>query len=150
MGIRCVRCLKIARKARGFGGGGFSVEDLADFLREVFQVERLLKEGDAAFQDAMAEDAVVGVAGDIKNFDFGPRSCDSSDEFATAEPWHHHIGDEDVNRSSVGGGEFERPNTVGGFEDVVAGFSEVIANQLTDTFLVLHKQDGFSAGMSAG
>ena len=144
-----MRCLKIARETRGFGGGGFSVEDLADFLSEVFQVERLLQEGDAAFQDAVAKDAVVGVAGDVENFDFGPRCCDSSDEFATAEPWHHHVGDENVNRASVGGGDFERLNTIGCFEDSVPGFSEIIANQLTYAVLIFHKQDGFRARVSA-
>ena len=120
---------------------------MADFLREVFQVKRLLQEGDAAFQDAVAEDAVVGIAGDIEDFYFGPRGGDSSGEFATAEPRHHHVGNEDVNRRSVGGGDFERLYTIGCFENTVAGFSEVIADELAYAFLVLHKQDGFGAGM---
>src|SRR3984957_11315202 len=145
----CVRWLTVARKARGFGGGRFSVEDLADFLREGFQVERFLQESDAAFQNAVAEDAVVGIAGDIENFDFGPRGGDSSGEFATAEPRHHYVGDEDVNRPSVGGGDFERLNTIGCFENTVAGFPEIIADELAYAFLVLHKQDGFGARMGA-
>ena len=144
-----MRWLKIARETRGFSGGRFSIEDLSDFLREVFQVERLLKEGDASFQDAMAEDAIVGVARDIKNFDFGPCGGDSSDEFAPTEPRHHYIGDENVNRSSVDGGGFERLDAVGCFENTITGFAEIVANQLTDTFLVLHEQDGFCARLSA-
>src|ERR1700721_4587360 len=100
----CVRWLTVARKARGFGGGRFSVEDLTDFLREVFQVERLLQEGDAAFQNAVAEDAVVGIAGDIENFDFGPRGGDWGGEFATAEPGTHCSGGGGVKRPSGGGG----------------------------------------------
>src|ERR1700719_404841 len=106
MGIWCAR-LKIARETRGFGGGGFSVEDLADFLSEVFQVERLLQEGDATFQDPMAEDAIVGIPRNIEDLEFRPSGCDSGDEFAPAEPRHHHVGDKNVNRASVRGGDFE-------------------------------------------
>src|SRR5208282_1147644 len=70
---------------------GLPIKYFADFLRDGFQVEGLLQVGDAAFEDAVAEDAVVGVAGDEKDFDVGPLRRDARGQLAAAEPWHDDV-----------------------------------------------------------
>jgi hypothetical protein len=53
------------------GVGWDAIQNFADFGGQRFQVERLLQEGHAALQHAVTEDAVVGVAGDVQNFEIG-------------------------------------------------------------------------------
>jgi hypothetical protein len=60
-----------ARNLLASGVGGDAFQDFADFGGQRFQVERLLQEGHAALQHAVTEDAVVGVAGDVQNFEIG-------------------------------------------------------------------------------
>jgi len=57
------KALVFPRKFLASGVYGDAFEDFADFGCQGFQVEGFLQEVHAALQDAVAEDAVVGVAG---------------------------------------------------------------------------------------
>src|SRR5271170_6538811 len=52
----------------GSGVDGDALEDFTDFCAQGFQVEGLLQEGHAALEHAVAENAVVSVAGDVQDF----------------------------------------------------------------------------------
>ncbi len=58
-------------------------------------------------EHAVAEDAVVGVAGDVQDFEVGTRGGEARGEFAAAQAGHDDVGDEQLNFSCVGGGDFE-------------------------------------------
>ena len=138
-----------AGKSWGGRRGGLAFQDFADFVGEILQVEWLLEERDAAFQDAVAKNAVVGVAGNVENFQLRARDGKARDEFASAEARHDDVGDENVNRSSMGGGDFERLDSVGSIEDTVAGFSQVIANEFADTLFVFDEENRLGTGRRA-
>jgi hypothetical protein len=62
-----VKALVFPGKFLGSGVYGDAFQDFADFGCQGFQVEGLLHEIHAALQDAVAEDAIVGVTGDIED-----------------------------------------------------------------------------------
>src|SRR6202041_545110 len=104
-----------------------------------------LQEGHAAFEHAVAEDAVVSVAGDVQHFEAGTGGGEARGEFTAAQARHHHVGDEQLNHSGVGGGDFQGLHAVGRVEHLIAARHEIFADEFANALFVFDEQNGFGA-----
>ncbi len=84
--------------------GGWA-EDFADFAGEALQGEGFLQESFLAVGGGGAGEGVLGVAGEVEDFDAGARGQELLDEFVAAEAGHDNVGDDKVDGVGVVGGE---------------------------------------------
>ena len=156
--MQCLRRLEFIERLKiGFGAGpadsdlrrigifadGFVVEDFADLGGESFHGEGLLEEGDFTFDDAVAHDRIVGIAGDEENFDARETFFELDGEFAAAGLRHDDVADEKIDARFVGFGDANGVGTVAGFEDGVAIGQKKIANLGANALFVIDEKNSF-------
>src|SRR3984885_6582430 len=127
------------------------VEGLANFLQKLLRRVGLAYEG-AVFGQALADQhSIVGVTGHIQDAHFAAGAAKNVGEFGAAHFRHDYIGDEQVNRFDVFGGDLHGvgPGVCG--EDDVSTFPQNFANQISHDRFILDEQDSFrpSAGCGA-
>src|ERR1700732_2452420 len=135
------------------GSDRLTVENFTNLLCQRLQVEGLLQECHAALENAIAEDAVVGVTGDVEDLHVRLRRAETRCYFTAAEPRHDHVRNENLDRPVMCRCNFESMNTIDGFEDWVARPFEIDADEDAHTLFVFHEKNGFiswrrSAGRS--
>jgi len=79
-------------------------EDFADFAGKALQGERLLQEGFWGVGGGCGE-SVLGVAGEVEDFEGGAREEKLLYEFVAAEAGHDNVGNDEVNGIGVAGGQ---------------------------------------------
>src|SRR5882762_500439 len=141
----CCTSRGLSRICWSASGRFWTVQHLSDLPRQRVRHERLLEEGDAGVQDALADHRVVCITGRVEYLHAGPLRGQPLGELAAAHAGHHDVGHEDIDPAAVAGGELQRGRPVGGLEHPVAACLEATAGQRAHRRRVLDQQDGLVA-----
>src|SRR6266496_2319339 len=109
--VGCRGCGRAGGAAHGQPAGRLRYEkrrhalsqDFSYFAREALEGERLLQEGGAALDGAVADDCVFGVSGEVKDFGGGTGFGELHYQLASTHAGHNDVGDHEVDLSFVRG-----------------------------------------------
>src|SRR2546425_1873815 len=121
------------------------VEHLAHLTRQTIRREGLLEVGDPGLQDAVVDDGFVGIARRVQHPHVGSQPHQLVRQLSPAHPRHHHVGEEQVDRTVVLGRELQRGFSVWRLQDGVAVPLEHLSGHHANRGRILDQQHGLRA-----
>ena len=147
LGMKCVRPQAGVKR----GSMKLVIEEVADFASQNLVGEGFLQEGNLFAADALANEGVVGIAGDVEEFDLRPESQQSLNQLGAAHSGHDHVGDDQMNRLAILLAEANGFRAVVRFQHGVSGLGEHIANEGSHHGFIFDQEDGLgAAGLGGG
>jgi len=128
-------------------GGEFAVrvgiEDVANLGGEATESEWFLQERDVALEHARAENGVVGIPGNKKNFQMRHLLFQLDGKLAAVHLRHHNVANQQIDSAAMGFGDANGVGAILCFEHRVSRAFQEIADERADTLFVFDEKNRF-------
>src|SRR6266852_1627088 len=85
----------------GVLGASLKIQNITDLLGQDLAGEGLMQEGNFLAPHALADEGVVGIAGDVEEIDLRPQVSEAADQLRAPHFRHDHVSDDQVNGGAV-------------------------------------------------